>query len=578
MIRALANIINSPVKKKRVNVKQSNNEKVPKKLKLEQPTSLSHHNELGLGNQCTLKNPVPLIPINGSRMKIVESVMVYELWNWYQQNVDNATQSTFTNWCGLGIGVPGMSKKLRNPKYRSSKTLEPELFWYSTCGHRQKIELHLTHKKNHPEVADRLCGDCCGTTMAMARDKLCNEALRDCLDLQSGLWKHKWPNKVIEINVGSVIDRNLQHLVDKSLWEFLNSSFEFQIVRKQLIHLHRYDAPKVDIVGPTANVAGATFPTDFCPGNNEVMENLNDGSFGLVVFPTDDPSQPDFLFIGDSGLSNECIRNVSAMETSHIMRQKTEKRAGPATGQFIPIFEDYSYDPKALSNATRNDRVYRLNPAGDTTILKLDYWSNHSDRPKHARVISKDIVMHRLTNRAKRALAERNGFYRQKLLAKMNNNFLAIVSIGHQALYSDKKMDELWQVFVKALTDASNENCQTKWKRFDPKLTFWDIVLLEWNCHYGEDITHQATKFHTDGKGPETYSIWGKVAMNETGNDKDIVDAMTPGLLVFPHHGMFMRVRCGRDAVTMSLKETMHGGDCSRGRRNFSSVDWNGRR
>lgn len=261
------------------------------------------------------------------------------------------------------------------------------------------------------------------------------------------------------------------------------------------------------------------------------------------------------------------------------MEQKTEKRAGPATGQFIPLLEDYSFDPKALSRATRNDRVYRLDPHGDTTILKLDYWSNHSSMPKHARVISKDIVMHRITRRAKCELAKRNVHYRNKLLAKMKNNFLALVAVDHQQLYQQEVMNDIWDVFVSSLVTATTKECQTQWRSVDKSLSMWDIVLLEWNCYFGEDITHLPTKFHVDGKGPETYSLWGKVAVGcSDGNDRDIVDDMTPGSVVFPHHGMFLRVRCGRDMVTMSLRQTMHGGDSSRGRRNFSSIDWNGRR
>lgn len=588
MIRALANIINSPQRKKRRSDNPAKDCKFKTELLLENlpneilskidPADKCSGSKQPIESKTLLKNNEPMLPITGGRMKIVESIMVYELWNWYQQNVDQPSQSEFTNWCGLGIGVPGMSKKLRNPKYHSDKCLAPEKYWYSGCGHRQKMEMHLIHKKNHPEVADTICGACHGTSSAMATDKVRNEALRDCLDLQTGLWKHKWPNNEICIDVGHVLDHNLKKLVPEDQWDNLNSTFEFQSFRKGQFTIHRYDAPKVNIVGPTGNVSGATYPTDFVPGDDEILESLNDGSFGLVVFPTDQQAEPDFVFMGDSYLSNRCIRTVSELESVHIMKQKTVKRAGAATGQFIPLYEDYTYDPKALSNATKNDRVYRINPHGDTTIMKLDYWSNHSNAPKHARVVGKDIVMHRLTHRAKRALAEREPMYRQKLLAKMRNNFLALVAVNHQQLYTDGKMTELWSILVESIRRASSMRCQQAWKRVDDTISLLDIVLLEWNCCYGEDITHQATKFHVDGKGPETYCLWGKVAVNENGNDKDVVDSMTPGMVVFPHHGMFMRVRCGRDMVTMSLKRTIHGGDNSRGRRNFSSVDWNGRR
>lgn len=209
--------------------------------------------------------------------------------------------------------------------------------------------------------------------------------------------------------------------------------------------------------------------------------------------------------------------------------------------------------------------------------MKLDYWSNHSNRPAYTSMIGKDIKMHRITKRAKREIAQTDPMYRQKLICKMKNNFLALIAVHHEGLYQEwvpkkKGEEELWGAFVSAL--RTSQETLHQWTHLDPNMSLWDVVLLEWSCLFGEDLTHQATTCHVDGKGPETYSLFGKIADNETSSDKELVDEMTPGLLVFPRQGMFVRVRCGRDSITMSLKRTLHLGDSTRGRRNFSSIDW----
>lgn len=336
MISALVNYINSPEKKK---------------PKISGPSFLSNKEKCGIGNNTfarqhilpffpcdkPTKNDEPLLPLSGGRMKTEDSIRVVELWNWYCQNVREATQAGFTEWCGIGIGSSGMSKKLKNPIYASDRQLAPHKFWYRVCGHRKKISMHLIHKEKHPLVADYLCGDCYGTSSAMARDKICNEALRECLDLQTGLRKHKWPNRAIVIDVGKVVDEQLANSVPEL--QLLNADFNFKVVREMKFRVHRYDAPKPSPGMENGCLLGASYPAHFQPNEDEVLDNLNDGSFGLVVFPTEDEHEPDFLFLGNSGMTNECIRSNSSAEIAYMRQMKTERRAGTATGQFIPLHE-----------------------------------------------------------------------------------------------------------------------------------------------------------------------------------------------------------------------------------------------
>jgi hypothetical protein len=181
-----------------------------------------------------------------------------------------------------------------------------------------------------------------------------------------------------------------------------------------------------------------------------------------------------------------------------------------------------------------------------------------------------DIYMHRASKEAKKITLEAFESERSKTIAEMKARLRAYAAVETCKLTNGQP---IWSSFC-----ASIEMARTKhhyWQSVDTMLSFFDIVLLVWASGTGEMRNHQALGTHTDGNKShyiESYTVWGKVPVNDKRSSTKIVEEMVPAKLGLPHYGLALLSRCGRDVWQLQLKNTMHSADPSRNMYNWSWV------
>ena len=132
-----------------------------------------------------------------------------------------------------------------------------------------------------------------------------------------------------------------------------------------------------------------------------------------------------------------------------------------------------------------------------------------------------------------------------------------------------------WDSFVAAVVRVAKSKLKV-WRTADPKLTYFECVLLEWCCWTGEMRNHQALVAHMDANKShplETMQVYGRLdpSLAHLGKTKQVTFFRDAVLCVL-WQMIGLRTRCGRDVWHLSFGGTHHLPDRSRDHSNFSWV------
>lgn len=312
------------------------------------------------------------------------------------------------------------------------------------------------------------------------------------------------------------------------------------------------------------------FHPQFEYDKQQLLGNPDDGSLGLVSWLTANGTT-DFAVVDTlEKVSNETIVDLSRRETVRITELRTSKRAGAAGGFVVPSF-DPQFNPSYCTGCTEGNRIFYRLPGAKATNIGVRYINPKTDVVQQYGSVYADPYLYRADKRKKLQTMKDFESERIKTIAEMRSRLRGFAAVEITNL---TKGAPIWESFIASIGIA--ESTQLAWKALDPRLSFFDIVLLEWACSTGEMRNHQALAAHVDGNKShfmEAYTVWGKVPTNEEkrGNTT-IVAEMMPAKLGLPHLGLALVSRCGRDAWHLQLKNTIHAADPSRDQYNWSWV------
>ena len=441
---------------------------------------------------------------------------------------------------------------------------------FPKCGHRvdEEILRGLPNSSKNKNYDEDLCPTCNSQVISVMRDYAADKYIMQHMFSKQGPIVD-WSDAVSVRKTFFVEEATLPPTLTlcPSFVHFMATPI---LVRKMIVHDNT----------PTAVfrscITGGKHPWRWSYPTEQIAENPGDGSIGLLVFH----GTEDFAMVDTSHLSNETIYQLSENEMKIIAEKEKGRRVGNAGGRFIPS-HNRDHDVAALTAATKHSRVL-VPPADGSRSAKQDvHYVNFcgekgkGDEPvvKVFHSIYNDIYMRRGNGAKKLAAALQCPLLREKYIAEMKSRLRAFFVMDHYEL--ENRNCPHWTTFMEAVQRVSI-GADKKWKRADPWLSQFDIVLLEWCCGTGEMRNHQALCAHDDANkshSVETMMVFGRTnpTHKHYGKTKQ-VSLFRDAYLCMLWQMIVLRTRCGKDIWHLSLGQTYHLPDRSRDRYNFSWV------
>ena len=378
----------------------------------------------------------------------------------------------------------------------------------------------------------------------------------------SSLYKNPrfFPDDTQNVHTKMIIQESLISLQENV--EIVSDSLYLELllpVRSRVLRI-------VDVLGEKYNdecckVEGGGFPPYFDMNHfqkNNFIENPDDGSVGIIIFPRND----NFLMIFPSDIPNEAIVEFSKEETKNIATGMINGRAGAAGG--VVNSDTNSHSMSACTQKSTSLMVGRPNSVGMSVL-----YQNGHGKATEFKSIYNDLHMNRLTKQTKRENAYDSVSMRQVLLREMVTRIKTIVIVKSLGLLDDGEDN------LKALSNILEDDTATveQFKKLGHSL--FESMLLAWSCTTGEMRNHEAIKAHKDGNKShkiETLTLFGRVWPGEIDSVHNTVKQMKGGALIFPLDGVGVNYRSGRDIIHCNLKNTIHLPDDSRNLFNWSKV------
>ena len=432
------------------------------------------------------------------------------------------------------------------------------------CGHYQTIEFSAYVHEKWPNYNHTICPTCQTAKSCLVDRALHDEALLTAMKQNFGTLKLEWrdegPN-VHGISLQNLATKMPSKVRDcKDFKKFLSGS-----VKIRCIHL--------DVNPPSTQaqkaVEGGMHPEHFNYPTEQLIRNPGDGSIGLVSWKngTSDPLKRDYIFIGNLGVTNECIKSICLEETRHMQNMAVGKRYGAAGGFLVPS-QKRCFDTKSMSKCTKTTREFVKAPESTSTACAIAYNNIEKNKEVVYGTCYKDILMCRLEPDQKAKRLQTIAAEQEKTIKEMEHRLKCLLAVEYLSL---EQPSAIWSDFKKVATSVSNPSIVRKWGN----VSLWHCVLLEWASRMPEIRNHQALAAHVDGNRLnflQSMTLFGKVATNANESSSSLVRSMVKGILCCPLQGVAVEIECGRDALQMQLANTVHVPDRTRGQKNWSWV------
>jgi len=263
---------------------------------------------------------------------------------------------------------------------------------------------------------------------------------------------------------------------------------------------------------------------------------------------------------------------------------RTYRRSGAAGGiiEFFDTPRDY-LNPSMLSVGTTIDREYKITdgPAPNATPIYSSEKDGHRVqlRPRN------DIHGYRLTTTTIRKTLERSEAHREYAIKIQQSRFKCQLLVCYFDLPQEDRMPPtlanwnesgIWEHF-NAVRKKFKPATVKKWKKFDKKLTEWEIFLLEYWLMTGELVNDEPVAAHCDkSKGHiiETLFLTAKIDPNDTDSNANIARrcASETGQVMIPFQDSAFLLEPGTEVMHANFQHTTHLAESSRGRTNVSNT------
>ena len=369
-----------------------------------------------------------------------------------------------------------------------------------------------------------------------------------------------------------------------------NNCFRYWILSSKIRIRHLELKYKPQNHNELMKVAGGNLPKDFVPPPQQILRNVDDGTWTIVSWtPRTTSDAKDYVILGPPiEIPAEIIDTICRQQTARVQNfGKAERYGGSAGGHEEPC-DEIIFRPVSNSLATHDGiPCYRKAPDGTAVYHSVSYYRANPNKVdgKFATVnVYPDLYMDRYDKHDKRTQAIKSEAIRMKLVKEMQSRLTAMIIL--QFLKLDLKnfdhdepesieQDNPWRTFLEAVDRASKKNIQKQWRSDGKICSDWELILLEYACATGEMRNHQALACHKDGNKShmlESMMLFGKVAAEDETNASTQLQQMKPGFLAFPHLGLYVEMRCGIDVLHSHLKHTYHAADETRNTYNMSFV------
>ena len=441
------------------------------------------------------------------------------------------------------------------------------------CNHTQSEDVLAVIREQFPHASqDARCPTCVSQQLVADNQQAKDVELKHRLMAVSNSSIIAYDGNVHNVDVDAVTRAHLSH----KLCDTLDVAFGTVHIRVKELW---------DNYIPTNNeknkVKGGFMPKDFDPPQQQVIGNPGDGTVGVVVWPTNEKkTERDFLMIGDLGLHNEDIVELGRAETKAIVGAPEGKRCGAAGGYRLPTFGT-EFDSASMTHATKGFREMIATNTDGNTAVKLVYKNVDTGEIKIFESAYNDIHMNRHSGDEKKAAMAGCQHTIRKTIQEMRQRITSMAVCSVLKLLPGHEIKGLYKSLRDSHTKIARnvKGAKTFWEgaayNLCIHLSMAQMVLLEWACGTGEMRNHMALACHEDSNKShplESYTLFGRVADNDNRDATSIRMEMVDGYLILVHVGVFVRVRCGLDAVHCNLRNTMHVADWSRNVHNWSWV------
>ena len=235
-----------------------------------------------------------------------------------------------------------------------------------------------------------------------------------------------------------------------------------------------------------------------------------------------------------------------------------------------------------MTKCTKNEREFRHPPNGSKCTPLLSYKKSNGERTEISMkmdVFGYQIPSHKLAERMMQ-----NYYDVHQTIERTKARFLCqLVAAtyqveqeeGYPMTLDNGKKKSFWQHNNEARKHY-RKNKQA-WKAKYPRLTEFEIYLLEYSLMTGNLINHQPLPAHSDtskGHVMETMDLIAKVNPDDTRDSMTIAEeaALHTGQLIAPMQHFGIEIRPHKDQVTVDFSATSHLADNTRGTTNMSRV------
>ena len=454
----------------------------------------------------------------------------------------------------------------------------------AACGHscHPKLWAHLT--LHYPNGGDlNKCHTCMSYEMARCIESQKEEALTALLDCGLRTKDLYWPDRGGKITFDdgmscsshvTVLGNGITAYVslpsklknDPTLARFLYLSQAIRILSVANEPSQRAEQSVTNT--NEKQILGARLPRHYQYREEQTLW-CPDDSMGFLYF-----GGCDFAMIGKLDMSYEAEVEIARQAVPHMQVATKSTRAGHAAGRFmpLPVEAGTEFDTNHHSAVTKVDRSYVFGRKGGMKMVYLN--------SKTGCVIDTSWGTGRNPTMLRRnCIGKRQGLVecwalREKTIVEMESRIVTMVFLSQMNLFDHKVLWKSLQVAIEATCHGNMHGYQF-WKSVEPNMTTWHASLLEWASSTGEMHNYEALRAHKDGNKSnpiESYTLHGKTDPSNPLPCSLQVQKMVNGTILFPTHHCGIGVLCGRNVLHMSLKDTIHVPDGTRGKDNWSMV------
>jgi hypothetical protein len=461
-----------------------------------------------------------------------------------------------------------------------------ELWILFSCGHPKKLSLLDAKDGNgkllipcHLKNPDNQCPDCLARAHCGRYQEQHNKNLLELMSRTNHSAKLDWKHGTIH-NLSAY-----DLLVDKlDLPDIVLCDPSFIALRRKQKYVQLEIPEWVDGITTdqeareeTRKILGGFYPSYFDLNDNKKLDLPSNGYIGVAKWKVKAKDcEWNYGIMDRTKLDNNDIVEIGRMGQRYkCLPSSIFKRSGFSTGIGLPPLEQL-YDYKAFSQATKDTpRVYC--ESGST--YKTVYQSNNprnTNRPEVSFGHKGDMKGRKFSKEERLVLLERYSALRNMSTEKLKSRIRACVAIYYLGLDNNNKscVCSIMAQLQQAINDVLQNNMFEHWRKMDPSLSLWDIILLEWATHSEECCNFMATAVHKDGAGRdfESMMVFGLVEDNNLAPASTITKEMTGGLTVLPIQGVAFYTRPGITVLHMRLDHTAHVSDATRNTAHFAAL------